>query len=87
MWTSNVVQYGKKNTYDTIVLETTINCTYNVNVPKKKSQKNADTNIEDSVRYKAEKVVKLFQLADFYKKIQAKTVGGKYSFNVNIWTM
>ena len=32
----------------------TVNRTYNVNVPKKKSQKNADTNIEDCVRYKAE---------------------------------
>ena len=54
MRTSNVVQYSIKNTYDTIVLETTINCTYNVNAPKNKSQKNANTNIEDSVRYKAE---------------------------------
>ena len=57
---------------------------YNINVPKKKSQKNADTNIEDSVRYKAEQAGQLFQLANFCKKLQAKTVGGKYSFNVNI---
>ena len=30
-----------------------MNCTYNVNVPKK-SQEIADPNIEDPVRYKAE---------------------------------
>ena len=52
--------------------------------PTKMSQKNNDTNIEDSVRYKAEYVGKLFQLANFCKKLQAKTVGEKYSFNVNI---
>ena len=54
--TSNVVQDSIKSTYDTILLwlNTTINCTYNVNVPKNKSQKNVDTNIEDSVSYKAE---------------------------------
>ena len=57
---------------------------YNVNAPKKKSQKNADTNIEDSVRYQTEYVGQLFQLEDFCKKIQAKTVEEKYSFNVNI---
>ena len=51
--TSNVVQDGIKSTHDTILLwmHTTINRTYNVIVPKKKSQKNADPNIEDSVRY------------------------------------
>ena len=51
--TSNVVQDGIKSTYDTILLwmHTTINRTYNVIVPKKKSQKNTDPNIEDSVRY------------------------------------
>ena len=45
--TSNVVQDTIKSTYDTIVvwLHTNINCTYNVNVQKKKSQKNSDTNI------------------------------------------
>ena len=51
--TSNVVQDSIKGTYDTILLwlHTTINRTYNVIVPKKKSQKNSDPNIEDSVRY------------------------------------
>ena len=48
---------------------------YNVNVPKKKSQKNADTNIEDSVRYKAESVAQLFKLANFCNKLQAEAVG------------
>ena len=54
--TSNVVQDSIKRTYNKIVLwlHTTINRTNNVIVPKKKSQKNADTNIEDSVCYKAE---------------------------------
>ena len=54
--TSNVVQDSIKITYDTIVLwlHITINFTYNINVRKKKSQKNANQNIEDSVRYKAE---------------------------------
>ena len=51
---SNVVQDSIKNTYNIILLYTTINCTYNVNVERNKSQKNSDTNIEDSVRYKAE---------------------------------
>ena len=84
--TSNVVQDSIKSMYDTIVvsLNTTINHTYNINVPKNKSQKNADTNIEDSVRYKAESVAQLLQLANFYKYLQAKTAGGDYSFNVNI---
>ena len=58
---------------------------YNVHVPRKTSQKNANANIEDSVRYKAEYLEKLFQLANFCKKLQVKTVGGNYSFNVNIW--
>ena len=58
--------------------------TYNVNVPKKKSQKNADTNIEDSVRYKAESVAQLLKLANFCNKLQAEAVGEKYYFNVNI---
>ena len=62
----------------------TINCTCNVNIPRKKSQKKADANIEDSVRYKAEKVGKLFPLANICKKLQAKTVGGNYSFNLNM---
>ena len=50
----NVVQDSINNTYDTIVLQTAVNLTYNVNVPRKKSQKNVDANIEDSVRYRAE---------------------------------
>ena len=56
IWISNVVQDSIKSAYDTIAvwLHTTIDHTYNVNVPKKKSQKNADTSIEDPVRYKAE---------------------------------
>ena len=57
---------------------------YNVDVPKKKLQKNADKNIEDSVRYKAEQVGQLFQIANFCKTLQAETFGEKYSFNVNI---
>ena len=51
---------------------------------KKEVVENADKNIEDSVRYKAELVGQLFQLANFCKKLQAKTVGEKYCFNVNI---
>ena len=51
---------------------------------KKKSQKNADTNIEDSVRYKAESVAQLFKLTNFSNKLQAEAVGEKYSFNINI---
>ena len=43
-----------KNKYDTIVSSKTINCTFNVNVRGKKSQKNADVNIEESVCYRAE---------------------------------
>ena len=61
-----------------------MNCTYNVKVPKNKWQKNADTNIEDSVRYKAESVAQLFQLANFCNKLQAEAIREKYSFNVNI---
>ena len=51
--TSNVVQHSIKTTYDTITLwpRTAIHRTYYVIVPKKKLQKNADPNIEDSVRY------------------------------------
>ena len=60
---------------------------YNVDGPKNKSQKNADTNIEDSARYKAEYVGQLFQLVNFCKKLQAETVGENYSFNVNILEM
>ena len=52
-----------------------INRIYSVNAPRKKLQKHADANIEDSVCYRAEYVGKLIQLADFCKKIQAKTVG------------
>ena len=51
---------------------------------KKEIADNADTNIVDSVRYKAEYVRQLFQLANFCKHLQAKTVGEKYSFKVNI---
>ena len=50
---------------------------YNVNAHKEKLQKNADANIEDSVRYRAEKMGKLFQLANFWKNLQAKAVVGK----------
>ena len=50
----NIVQDSIKNTYNTIVLYTIIDRTYNVNIPIKKSQTNADANIEDSARYKAE---------------------------------
>ena len=57
---------------------------FNVHVPIKTSQKNTDTNIEDSVRYKAEWVGKLSQFTNFCKQLQAKTVGEKYSLNVNI---
>ena len=53
---SHIVQDSIKSTYNTILLwlHITINRTYNVNVPKKKSQKNANQNIEDSVHYEAE---------------------------------
>ena len=86
IWSSNLVQDSIKGTYDTIVLwmNTTINHMYNVNVPKNKLQKNADPNIEYSIRYKAESMGQLFQLANFWKHLQAKTVGEKYSFKVNI---
>ena len=50
----NVVQDSTNNAYDTVVLLKTINCTYNVNIPKNKPQNNTDTNIEDSVHYIAE---------------------------------
>ena len=60
-----------------------MNHTYNVNIPQKKSKKNADTNIEDSVCHKAEYVGQLFPLANFYKHLPAETVRGVYSFNVN----
>ena len=43
--------------------------------------------IEDSVRYRKEYVEELFQLANFCKKLQAKTVWEKYSLNVNIIAM
>ena len=49
----NVVQDSINNTYDIIVPQKTINCTYNVNAPRNKSQKKSDTNIEDFVRYRA----------------------------------
>ena len=80
------IQDSINSTYDKIVLwlHTTINCTYNINLPKKKSQKNPDPNIEDSVRFKAEKVGQLLQLAIFCKYLQAENVGGKYSFKLNI---
>ena len=60
---------------------------YNVYAPKNKWQKNADINIEDSVPYKAEWMRQLFQLANFCKHLQAKTVGEKNPFNLNIWAM
>ena len=42
---------------------------------KKEVTENADANIEDSVRYRAEWVGKLFQLANFCYNLQAKSVG------------
>ena len=44
-------------------------------------------NIEDSIRYKAEYVGELFQLANFCKHLQTQTVGGKYSSKVHILAM
>ena len=64
-----------------------INHTYNVNVPRNKSQKNADTNIEYTVCYRAEQAGKLFKLVIFCYNLQAKAVGEKYSFNENIGAM
>ena len=49
-----VAQDGINNAYDTIIIYTTLNRTYNVDVSRKKSQKNAYACIEDSVRYRAE---------------------------------
>ena len=40
--------YSTKSKYDAIVLRTTTNCTNNDNVPRKNSQKNVGTKIEDS---------------------------------------
>ena len=50
----NVVQDSIKNVHDSIVLKKTTNCMYDVNILREKSQKDADTNIEDSVRHRAE---------------------------------
>ena len=61
----NVVQDSIKNTYHTIVLYTTLNRTYNLNILRKKSQKNADANIEYFVRYRAKTLGKLFELENF----------------------
>ena len=47
---------------------------YNLNLSIKTSEKNADINFWDYVRYKAEKVGKLFQLVNFCKNIQSKSV-------------
>ena len=44
----NVLQDIINNTYDRIVLQTTINRTYNVNVPRNRSQTNTDINIEET---------------------------------------
>ena len=60
---------------------------YNVNVLINKSQKNAGANIEDSIRYRAEYVGKLFKLVNFCYNLQAKAVGEKYTFNENIGAM
>ena len=50
----NVEQESIKNNHRKYLLQITINRTYNVNLPRNQSQKNSDTNIEDSVRYRAE---------------------------------
>ena len=60
---------------------------YDVKLPIKKSHKNDDVNIEDSVHYRVEQVGKLFKLANFCYNLQAKAVGEKYSFNENIGAM
>ena len=84
--TSNVEQDSITSTYNTMLvwMHTTINRTYNVNIPKKEPQKNPDTNIEYFVSYKTESVAQMFRLANLCKHLQAETVGGKYSFKVNI---
>ena len=64
-----------------------INHKYNVNVPRNKSQKNADTNIEYPVCYRAEQVGKMFKLVIFCYNLQAKAVGYNYSFNEYIGAM
>ena len=48
---------------------------YNVKVPINKSQKNSDGNIEDSVRYTADSVGKLFQLVNFWNKYRPELLG------------
>ena len=70
-----IVQDNINNTYDAIVLLTTINCEYNVNVPRKKLQKNFDANIEDSVYHRAEQVEKLFKKTNFCYNLHAKAIG------------
>ena len=78
-----------KSTCNTIALwlHKTVNCTYNLNIPKKKSQKNDDTNIEYSVRYKEELVGRHFHEVNFCKHSQAETIGEKYSSDENILAM
>ena len=54
---------------------------------KKEVAKNADKKIEGSVRYKAEQVGQIFQLANFCYNLQAETIWEKYSLDVNITSM
>ena len=58
-----MVQYSAKSTYDTILLGTPTNRTNNNNVPRKNSQKNADTKIEDSHPY----IVELVEVMPKYR--------------------
>ena len=59
-----------------IVLYTTMNSTYNVNLPRRKLQKHADSNVEIFRPLQSGKGEKLFKLAKFSYNLQAKNIGG-----------
>ena len=78
-----LVQDSTKSAYDKILLWTTTNRTNNENLPRKNSQKNSDTKIEDSQPYIAELVENMpkYRISgEIYRSID---VGGLDSYYVN----
>ena len=82
-----MVQYITKSKYNTIEIWTNTNHTNNENVPRKNSQKNADTKIEDSNLYIAELVENILKCCIPGKLYMPTFSGGLDSYYVNIWAM
>ena len=70
--------------YDKIVLWTTTNCMNNDNAPRKNSQNNDDTKIEDYHPYISELVENMPKYWISGKKYRPISVGGLDSYYVNI---